>query len=268
MRTKLETLQSALQRVPRALVAFSGGVDSAFLLAVAMETLGEERVRAFTAVSASIPPEEVEAARALARSLGARHVEVESKELEDPRYAANPANRCFWCKTELYARASEWIAAQSEAWTMVDGTNLDDASDHRPGRDAAMRAGVRSPLLEARLTKAEIRELSRARGLSTWDKPSAPCLSSRIPYGTPVTRETLDKIAAAERAVRGLGFRSFRVRFHESVARLEVEQSELPRLFELRSEVSRAVKSVGFAFVALDLDGLKSGSLNVLLPHE
>ncbi len=263
-RMKLDKLRGVLSGVPRALVAYSGGVDSAFLLAFALEELGSARVRAFTAVSPSIPPEEVEAARALARSLGAEHVEVESKELEDPRYAANPSNRCFYCKSELYSRTAEWVARNGE-WTVLDGTNLDDTGDHRPGREAALAAGVRSPLLEAGLTKAEIRELSRERGLPTWDKPSAPCLSSRIPYGTPVTEERLAKIGAAERAVRALGFRSFRVRFHESVARLEVDAAEQGRLFEMRREVSRAVKAAGFAFVALDLEGLKSGSLNVLI---
>jgi uncharacterized protein len=247
--------------MPRAVVAYSGGVDSAFLLRVAHDVLGE-RVVAVTARSASMPVEEADAARALAKAIGARQIEVESKELEDPDYAANPSNRCFYCKSELF-RITARIA---EGAITLDGTNLDDLDDHRPGRLAAEQAGVRSPLVEAGLDKETIRRLSKELGLPTWDKPSAPCLASRIPHGHAVTEERLARIGDAERAVRALGFRAFRVRWHDSVARLELDPSEMPRLAdaELRARLSAAVKAAGFSFVAIDLDGYRRGSLNVL----
>ena len=262
---KLARLEARLAALPRAIVAYSGGVDSAFLLAVAVRALGE-RVTAVTARSPSMPADDLAAARALAARLGARHVEVDGRELDDPRYAANPSNRCFWCKHDLFLRTAEVAAALGEGVTVLDGTNLDDASDHRPGREAAARAGVVSPLLEAGLTKAEIRALSRALDLPTWDKPSAPCLASRIPYGVEVTAERLAQIETAERAVRALGFRAFRVRWHDKVARVELEPADLARLADpaTRAALSRAVKAAGFLFAAVDLDGLKSGGLNVL----
>jgi len=267
----LERLRADLAALPAALVAYSGGVDSAFLLKVAHDVLGDRAV-ALTALSPSIPAEESGAARALAREIGVEHLEVESRELDDPRYAANPANRCFFCKSELHvhtrAAAERLSRERGAAFTVLDGTNVDDLSDHRPGREAALQAGVKSPLAEARLTKAEIRRFSRELGLPTWDKPAAPCLSSRIPYGAAVTSERLGQIAAAERAVRSFGFREFRVRWHDKVARLEVHPDEVDRLLDrdLRARVSRAVKDAGFAFVAVDLEGFSSGRLNVLLP--
>lgn len=267
---KLERLRGVLAALPSALIAYSGGVDSAFLLAVAVETLGD-RATALTARSPSIPAEELDAARALAARLGAAHLEVDSHELDDPRYAANPSNRCFYCKSELFLRTAEEAARLRAVRggaeiVVLDGTNVDDLSDHRPGREAAERAGVRSPLVEAGLRKDEIRALSRARGLPTWDKPSAPCLASRIPYGTEVTAERLVAIEKAERALRALGFRSFRVRHHETVARLEIDAAELPRVFDpsLRDEIARAVKGAGFTFVSVDLEPLRSGRLNIL----
>lgn len=267
---KLARLREVLGALPSALVAYSGGVDSAFLLSVAVETLGARAI-ALTARSASMPSEELVAARALAARLGAVHLEIDSHELEDPRYAANPSNRCFYCKSELFLRASEEAARlraeRGSDVVVLDGTNVDDLFDHRPGRAAAERAGVRSPLVEAGLRKDEIRSLSRARGLPTWDKPSAPCLASRIPYGTAVTAERLGTVERAERAVRAHGFRSFRVRHHESVARLEIDAAELPRLLgdpALRDALARDVKAAGYAFVSVDLEPLKSGRLNVL----
>jgi pyridinium-3,5-biscarboxylic acid mononucleotide sulfurtransferase len=268
-RDRLEKLRERLRGLPRAIVAYSGGVDSAFLLHVAAEVMGD-RVTAVTAISPSIPGEEVAAARALAERLGVRRVEVESRELEDPRYASNPSNRCFWCKSELFERTGE-VAAKiahetGDSVVVLDGTNLDDAADHRPGREAAARSGVVSPLLEAGLSKAEIRGLSQERGLPTWDKPSAPCLASRIPYGTEVTPERLARIGEAERAVRAQGFREFRVRFHDKIARIEIAQNEMARILDpdVRRAVVAGVKAAGFTFVAVDLDGLRSGSLNVL----
>lgn len=266
---KLQRMERDLAGMPRVLVCYSGGVDSAFLLRVAADVLGPRAI-ALTAISPSIPPEEVAAARALAAGMDVRRVEVDSQELLDPRYAANPSNRCFYCKSELFTRAAEVALSLAQdgggPFTLLDGTNLDDLSDHRPGRDAARAAGVRSPLADARLTKDEIRALSRERGLPTWDKPSAPCLASRIPYGFEVTEERLAQVASAERAVRSLGFRGFRVRWHESVARLEVAPSDFPRLLDadVRRAVIAGVKAAGFAFVALDLEGFRSGALNVL----
>lgn len=266
---KLERLRADLEALPAALVAYSGGVDSAFLLAVAREVLGARAV-ALTTLSPAVPAEEADAARALAESLGVERIEVRSNELADPRYAANPSNRCFFCKSELHVHtraAAERLARErGVAFTVLDGTNADDLRDHRPGREAAAAAGVRSPLADAGLAKEEIRALSRERGLPTWDKPAAPCLASRIPYGTEVTAARLRQIGAAERALRALGFRELRVRWHDTVARIEVHPDELSRLLEpaTRAEASRAVRACGFRFVAIDLDGFASGRLNVL----
>ncbi len=266
---KLDRLRGLLAEMPAALVCFSGGVDSSFLLRVAVDAL-RDRVVALTAVSPSIPPEEVDAARRRARAVGARRIEVESRELFDPRYAANPTNRCFYCKSELFARATEVAESLSRddgrRYLLLDGTNVDDLSDHRPGLEAARAAGVRSPLVEADLRKEEIRALSRAFDLPTWDKPSAPCLASRLPFGVEVTSDRLKAIGDAERGVRALGFRAFRVRYHHPVARLELDATEIGRLLDpaVRRAVSSAVKAAGFSFVAVDLDGLRSGSLHVL----
>src|SRR3954471_24246792 len=223
-----------------ALVAYSGGVDSALLLALAVEALGDKAV-AFTALSPAIASDELEGARAVARQLGARHVEKRSAELEDPRYAANPVNRCYYCKTELYSLALA-EAAEHQLEAVVSGTNADELADYRPGLQAAAEHEVVQPLAEAGLTKAEIRELSREMDLPTWDKPQQPCLSSRIPYGTEVTRERLEQLARSEMALRALGLREFRVRWHGEVARIEVAEAELPRLLAVRVEAGRAVR--------------------------
>jgi uncharacterized protein len=264
--SKVLELRRLLRDLEGVLVAFSGGVDSAFVFKIAVEELGERAV-GLTAVSASLAPREREAARRLAQEFGGRHVEVASHELEDPDYAANPVNRCYYCKRELYAIC----AAQAEALglpAVVDGFNADDFSDYRPGRQAAEERGVISPLALCGLTKVEIRAQSRALGLPTWDKPQLACLSSRLPFGTPVTAERLGVIARAEEAVRALGFRQFRVRHHGEVARLELAADELPRLFdpehgaELREQIAGAIKETGFRFVAIDLEPFESGSLH------
>jgi pyridinium-3,5-biscarboxylic acid mononucleotide sulfurtransferase len=243
-----------------ALVAYSGGVDSALLLALAREALGGRAV-AFTAVSPAVPPDELEAARALARELGVEHVERPSAELDDPNYAKNPADRCYFCKTELYDLALDEARARGlEA--VVSGTNADELRDYRPGLKAAGEHGVVQPLAEAGLGKEEIRALSREMGLPTWDKPQQPCLSSRIPYGTEVTRERLEQLARSEMALRALGLREFRVRFHGEVARIEVAEAELPRLLDVRVEAARALREAGFKFVSVDLEPFRSGRLN------
>lgn len=259
---KYARLVSQVKGFGSALVAFSGGVDSTFVLKVAVDQLGE-RALALTALSASVPVDEAQAARALAAKLGAKHVCVASHELDDPRYAANPSNRCYFCKSELYTLAEQQRVALGLA-VVLDGFNADDTKDHRPGHQAARERKVHSPLADAGLTKAEIRAWSRRLGLGTWDKPQLACLASRLPYGTQVTVERLNRVGRSEQALRGLGFREFRVRYHDAVARLEVAADELPRLFDpaVRAQVDAALKAQGFTFVAVDLEPFRSGRLN------
>jgi uncharacterized protein len=257
---KREQVVERLRSLGSALVAYSGGVDSALLLALAREALGKRAV-AFTAISPAVPPDELEAARALAKDLRAEHVERASAELDDPDYARNPVDRCYFCKTELYDLARAEARARGLA-AVVAGTNADELKDYRPGLKAAEEHGVVQPLAEAGLTKDEIRVLSRELGLPTWDKPQQPCLSSRIPYGTEVTRERLDQLARAEMALRRLGLREFRVRWHGDVARIEVTDAELPRLLDARAGAARALREAGFKFVSVDLEPFRSGRLN------
>src|SRR5437660_7399340 len=258
--SKREAVVERLRGLGSALVAYSGGVDSSLLLALAVEALGEKAV-AFTALSPAVAPDELEGARSLARTLGARHVEKESGELEDPRYAKNPVNRCYYCKTELYTLARQ-EAEKLGLSAVVSGTNADELADYRPGLQAAAEHEIVQPLAEAGLTKNEIRALSRELGLSTWDKPQQPCLSSRIPYGTEVTAERLDQLARSEMALRALGLREFRVRYHGEIARIEVAEAELPRLLAVRAQAAQALHEAGFKFVSLDLEPFRSGRLN------
>ncbi len=243
-----------------ALVAYSGGVDSALLLLLAREALGDKAV-AFTALSPAVAPDELDGAREVARLIGALHVEKRSGELEDPDYAKNPTNRCYFCKTELYELAEAEASARGLA-AVLAGTNADELHDHRPGLQAASEHRVVQPLAEAGLTKDEIRALSRQAGLPTWDKPQQPCLSSRIPYGTAVTEERLNQLAKSEMALRKLGLREFRVRYHGEIARLEVSDDELPRLLEVRAQASLALRAAGFKFVSVDLEPFRTGRLN------
>ena len=260
--SKLDHLRASLKAHGSALVAFSGGVDSAFVLKVALEQLGANAV-ALTALSPSVAQDEAEEARQLAVALGARHVLVQSNELSDPRYAANPTNRCYFCKTELYSLCEAERKRLGLA-VVLDGFNADDKKDHRPGHQAAREHAVRSPLAAAGFTKDEIRAWSKRLGLSTWDKPQMACLASRLPYGTQVTVERLNQVGRAERALRALGLSVFRVRHHADVARLEVGSDELPRLHDavFRKSVDDAVKACGYTFVAVDLEPFRTGRLN------
>ncbi len=259
---RVEALKARLRGHGSALVAFSGGVDSALVLKLALDVLGERAV-ALTAISASVAPEEAEGARALARQLGAQHVEVHSRELHDERYAANPVNRCYFCKSELYALA-EAERSRLDLAVVLDGFNADDRLDHRPGHQAAREHAVYSPLAEASLTKNEVRAWSYTLGLPTWNKPQQPCLASRLPYGTKVTVERLRQVGAAERAVRSLGFFNFRVRYLGDTARLETALEEQPRLNDaaLRGRVRDAILAAGFDDVLFDERPFRSGRLN------
>jgi len=262
-RPRLEKMRALIRAQGSALVAFSGGVDSTFVLRIALDELGE-RVVALTAVSPSVPPREREAAARIAAELGATHVFVDSSELDDPSYAANPTNRCYFCKSELYDLCRREADARGLA-AVLDGFNADDAGDHRPGRKAGEERKVLSPLLEAGITKAELRAWSKRLGLPTWDKPQLACLASRIPYGTPVTAERLGRVARAEEALQDLGLRIFRVRFHDDVARIELGEEEQQRLFgdaALRAAVAARVKEAGFRFAAVDLEPFRSGRMN------
>jgi uncharacterized protein len=241
-------------------------VDSAYLACIAVETLGPDRVLAVIGRSASYPEEQWASARAVAERFNVPVLEVNTDELNDPRYAANPTNRCYFCKTELWGRLLP-VARERGFAVIIDGTNADDLADHRPGALAAREAGVESPLAILGFSKDEIRLLSRERGIPTFAQPSSPCLSSRIPYGTAVTRERLERVERAERALRDLGISGdLRVRYHDDLARVEVARDEIATWLApaARAALLRAVRGAGFARVALDLRGFRSGSLNVL----
>jgi uncharacterized protein len=246
-----------------AVVALSGGADSALLLSLAAEALGPAAVLAATSRSESLPAEELADARAQARDAGVEHVALAGSETAIEAFRRNGPDRCFHCKDHLYGEMTALARARGLA-LVLDGTNADDLGGHRPGFAAGQRHGVRSPLLECGLTKPWVRAVSRRRGLATWDKPAEACLSSRIPYGTEVTPEVLGRVERAERALRGLGFRSVRVRVHDPVARIEVPPEDLAALLQpgVRERAIAGVRAAGFAYVALDLEGYREGSLN------
>lgn len=272
---RMGRLASLIEEMGSVLVCYSGGVDSAFVLAVAHKVLGDHCV-GMTAVSPSLASFELEDAVRIARGIGARHELVDSHEIEDESYAKNDVDRCFHCKSELYRLSAkkhvEWNLAH-----VLNGTNLDDLGDYRPGLEAAKEAGARSPLVEAKLTKQDVRELSQAMGLGVWDKPAAACLSSRLPYGTRVTRERLAQIGALEDELHKLGIRQARVRWHASqseslvaiketaIARIEVARDEMLKAFDAKEAIVAAGKKLGFSYVTLDLAGYRTGSHNEVL---
>jgi uncharacterized protein len=262
MDAKLERLKKILEETDGILVAFSGGVDSTFLLKVAHMVLGD-RATAMTTSSPTAPPGELEAANHLANLIGSKHFIIASHELENPSFVQNPVNRCYFCKDELY-RICRLKADQLGIPTVADGTNLDDLKDHRPGLKAAKEWRIRHPLVEAQMTKEEIRYFSRGLGLPSWNKPAIACLSSRFPYGIEINVERLGKIAACERFLQTLAFKEFRVRYHGELVRIEVGADEINRFFDkaTRKAIVQRFKEIGFSFVSLDLQGYRTGSMN------
>ena len=267
---KTEKIKSLIREMDSTLVAFSGGVDSTLVLALAHEVMGE-RTLAVTAQSASVPNREMQASRQLAKEIGARHLVVRTEEMSNPEYRANPANRCYYCKTELYSNLKR-VAEKNDISTILNGINLDDLGDYRPGIDSAREQGVRSPLVEAEFSKQDVRDLSRAMGLSIWNKPAMACLSSRIPYGQPVTAEKLSRVEQAEDLLLSFGFKQVRVRHLGTKACIELDQNEIPR-YQSDESIQRSVQeklmALGFSCVVLDPEGYRMGSLNeALLEHK
>ena len=268
LQNKYSKLREIIAGMKTVIVAYSGGLDSAFLLYAASDTLGAENVTAITADSASIPRSELEAAKDFASSLGLgdRHKIIETTELDDPAYQANPTDRCFFCKQELFTRIND-IARLADCETVLDGYNADDVGDFRPGRKAAEENSVRSPLFEAGLRKSEIRELAKHFDLSIWDKPQMACLASRIPYGSPVTKEKLLQIEHAETYLRELGFTQLRVRHHDKLARIELTHDDLEKVMtnNIREKIMDRFRRLGFVWITVDLAGFRSGSMNEAL---
>ena len=266
---KIARLRADLGGLRQAVIACSGGVDSCLLAVIAHQELGPSAL-VVTAVSPAVPAEEVAQVEALAAEFGFRWMAVQTAELARPGYVANAGDRCYYCRSELFdvlapVAAAEGAAAGREAVAIAVGTIVDDLADHRPGQKAAAERGVRTPLADAGFTKDDVRAAARQLGLSVWDKPAAACLASRIPYGTPVTLGTLDRVGQAEAAVRALGFADLRVRHYGDLARLEVPLADLPRVLELRDEVVAALRAAGYLYATVDLEGLRSGNLNAAL---
>jgi uncharacterized protein len=265
MKEKLHRLIEDIKKLESLLVAYSGGVDSTFLLRVAKDALGDNVVAA-TAKSPIYPQREYEQAKTMASELGVKHLTIFTEQYQQPEFSHNPPNRCYYCKRELFAKLRQLADEEGLSW-VADGTNSDDLGDYRPGMMAAAELGVRSPLCEAGLTKDDIRALSRQLGLATWDKPSLTCLASRFPYGDEITLKGLSMVAEAEEYLQGLGFKQLRIRHHKDIARIEVAPEELGHFYdrELRNQVVNKLKAIGYTYVTLDLQGYRTGSMNEVL---
>ncbi|MBV4418535.1 ATP-dependent sacrificial sulfur transferase LarE [Clostridium tyrobutyricum] len=265
MHKKLDILKENIKKMQSAAIAFSGGVDSTFLLKVAHDVLGNN-VIAITATSSTYPKRELDEAKKYARNMGVKHIIIESEELDIEGYAKNPVNRCYYCKKELFSKLRN-IAKENDINYVLDGSNLDDTGDYRPGMEAAKELGIVSPLKEAKLTKDDIRTFSREMNLPTWNKPSFACLSSRFPYGNKITSKKLKMVEDAEQFLLDLGFRQVRVRCHDTIARIEVAPEERSKFFDLSlmDKVGNKFREIGFTYVTLDILGYKTGSMNAVL---
>jgi pyridinium-3,5-biscarboxylic acid mononucleotide sulfurtransferase len=263
IKEKLENLKKNIGNFNKAAVAFSGGVDSTFLLAVCADTIGKDNVLAVTASSETYTESELASAKELAKQIGVQHIIIKTEELNDPAFSSNPKDRCYHCKKSFYSKAIA-VINKSGIGVLLDGTNADDSSDYRPGRTAAQELGIISPLMEEGFTKDNIRNLSKSMDLPSWNKPANPCLASRIPYGNAVTKEKLDVIAKAEKFILAMGFVTVRVRHHGEIARIEIPAPDLSRFMQdnIREHVSQYLKNLGFIWVALDIEGYRMGSLN------
>src|SRR4030066_985100 len=266
LKEKYEYLKKMLNEMQTVIVAYSGGLDSPLLLKIAHDVL-DERAIAVTAVSASMPRSELDEARIIANIIGAKHVLIEGHELEDQRYTQNPPNRCYFCKQDVYTHMVEYSLQHGYRY-ILEGTNADDLNDHRPGRQGALEKGLRSPLMEVGFTKADIRILARQFELPNWNKPSAACLSSRIPYGTPIEISIPHQIEQAENLLHQMGFSQVRVRYHKQIARIEMETDDFSAALEKRLEITSRIKALGFSYITLDLNGFRSGSMNEVLEKD